>query len=88
MYNIGGRKFGLLNTGPYDCAPASLVMDQRKIGSCFQPVTELINLHNKKLMDSLRQLKRELPGFKYALHDYHTSLSERINNPSNYGNKT
>ncbi|KAG7544073.1 GDSL lipase/esterase [Arabidopsis thaliana x Arabidopsis arenosa] len=84
VYNLGGRKFGFLNTGPYDCAPASLVIDQTKIGSCFQPVTKLINLHNKKLLNGLRRLNHELSGFKYSLHDYHTSLAERINNPSKY----
>ncbi|CAL9218889.1 unnamed protein product, partial [Arabidopsis halleri] len=35
----------------------------------------------------LRLLNRELSGFKYALHDYHVSLSERIINPSKYGFK-
>ncbi|CAH8277735.1 unnamed protein product [Arabidopsis lyrata] len=55
--------------------------------SCFQPVTKLINLHNKKLLNGLRRLNHELSGFKYALHDYHTSLSERMNNPSKYGFK-
>ncbi|CAE5960165.1 unnamed protein product [Arabidopsis arenosa] len=87
VYKIGGRKFGFLNMGAYDCAPASLIIDQTKIGSCFKPVTELINLHNEKLRDGLRRLERELPGFKYALHDYHTSLSERMKNPSKYGFK-
>ncbi|XP_006303510.2 GDSL esterase/lipase 2 [Capsella rubella] len=87
VYKLGGRKFGFLNMGAYDCAPASLIIDQTKIGSCFEPVTQLINLHNEKLQNSLRRLERELTGFKYALHDYHTSLSERINNPSKYGFK-
>ncbi|KAG7600528.1 hypothetical protein ISN44_As06g046220 [Arabidopsis suecica] len=87
VYKIGGRKFGFLNMGAYDCAPALLIIDQTKIGSCFKPVTELINLHNEKLRNGLRRLERELSGFKYAFHDYHTSLSERMNNPSKYGFK-
>ncbi|VYS49040.1 unnamed protein product [Arabidopsis thaliana] len=87
VYKIGGRKFGFLNMGAYDCAPASLIIDQTKIGTCFKPVTQLINLHNEKLGSGLRRLERELSGFKYALHDYHTSLSERMNNPSKYGFK-
>ncbi|EOA39263.1 hypothetical protein CARUB_v10012268mg, partial [Capsella rubella] len=87
VYKIGGRKFGFLNLGAYDCAPASLIIDRTKIGSCFKPLTELIDLHNKKFSNVLRQLERELSGFKYALHDYHASLSERINNPSKYGFK-
>lgn len=85
MYKVGGRKFGFLNIGAYDCAPASLIIDQTNIGSCFKPITDLINLHNKKLPNVLKLLERDLSGFKYALHDYHTSLSERINNPLKYG---
>ncbi|XP_010462303.1 PREDICTED: GDSL esterase/lipase 3-like [Camelina sativa] len=87
LYEMGGRKFGFLNMGPYDCAPNSLIRDRTKIGSCFKPAAELIDMHNKKFPDVLRRLQSELSGFRYALHDYHTSLSERINNPSKYGFK-
>ncbi|CAA0293389.1 unnamed protein product [Arabidopsis thaliana] len=57
------------------------------IGSCFKPAAELIDMHNKKFPDVLRRLQRQLSGFRYALHDYHTSLSERINSPAKYGFK-
>ncbi|KFK34784.1 hypothetical protein AALP_AA5G193300 [Arabis alpina] len=87
VYKMGGRKFGFLNVGAYDCSPSSLILDRTKIGSCFKPATELIDMHNKKFPDVLRRLQRELTGFRYALHDYHTSLSERINNPTKYGFK-
>ncbi|KAF3521329.1 hypothetical protein F2Q69_00047027 [Brassica cretica] len=84
---MGGRKFGFLNVGAYDCAPGASILDRTNIGSCFKPVTELVDLHNKKFADALSRLQRELSGFRYALHDYHTSLLERINNPSIYGFK-
>ncbi|AEE33032.1 GDSL-motif lipase 3 [Arabidopsis thaliana] len=87
VYKMGGRKFGFLNVGPYECSPNSLIRDRTKIGSCFKPVAELIDMHNKKFPDVLRRLQRQLSGFRYALHDYHTSLSERINSPSKYGFK-
>ena len=85
VYKMGGRKFGFLNVGAYDCAPGASILDRTNIGSCFKPVTELVDLHNKKFADALSRLQRELSGFRYALHDYHTSLLERINNPSIYG---
>lgn len=87
VYKMGGRKFGFLNVGAYDCAPGASILDTANIGSCNKPVTELIDLHNKKFPDGLRRLQRELSGFKYALHDYRTSLLDRINNPSKYGFK-
>ncbi|CAA7018495.1 unnamed protein product [Microthlaspi erraticum] len=87
VYKMGGRKFGFLNVGAYDCAPAALILDRTNIGSCYKPVTELIDLHNKKFSDALKRLQRDLPGFRYAFHDYRTSLLERINNPMKYGFK-
>ncbi|KAL9309629.1 GDSL esterase/lipase 3 [Arabidopsis thaliana] len=72
VYKMGGRKFGFLNVGPYECSPNSLIRDRTKIGS---------------FSDVLRRLQRQLSGFRYALHDYHTSLSERINSPAKYGFK-
>ncbi|KAJ4896773.1 GDSL esterase/lipase 3 [Raphanus sativus] len=87
VYKMGGRKFGFLNVGPYDCAPGARILDIANIESCNKPVTELIDLHNKKFPDGLKRLQRELSGFKYAFHDYRTSLLQRINNPSKYGFK-
>ncbi|KAH0852699.1 hypothetical protein HID58_093771, partial [Brassica napus] len=63
VYKMGGRKFGFLNVGAYDCAPAASILDTANIGSCNKPVTELIDLHNKKFPDGLRRLQRELSGF-------------------------
>jgi hypothetical protein len=87
LYKLGARKFGFLSLGPFGCTPSALIINSTKIGSCFEPVTELINLHNQEFPKVLRRLERRLSGFKYALHDFHTSLSQRINNPSRYGFK-
>ncbi|CAN8259395.1 unnamed protein product [Cochlearia groenlandica] len=87
LYKLGARKFGFLSLGPYGCTPSASIIDQTKIGSCFGPTSELINLHNQAFPKVLRRLERQLSGFKYSLHDFHTSLLERINNPSRYGFK-
>ncbi|CAN8321891.1 unnamed protein product [Cochlearia groenlandica] len=87
VYKMGGRKFGFLNIGAYECAPAILVLNTTNIESCNKVIAEAFYLHNNKFSDALKRLERELSGFKYALHDYHTSLLERINNPSKFGFK-
>ncbi|XP_018451864.1 GDSL esterase/lipase 3 isoform X2 [Raphanus sativus] len=87
VYKMGGRKFGFLNMGAYECAPGISILDPTNIGSCSKPVAELIYLYNIKFPDALRRLQREISGFRYALHDFHTSLLERIHNPSKYGFK-
>lgn len=84
---MGARKFGFLTLGPYGCTPSMSITDPTKIGSCFEPVSELINLHNQEFPKVLRRLERQLSGFKYSLHDFHTSLLQRINSPLRYGFK-
>lgn len=85
LYILGARKFGFLSLGPYGCTPSSSIIDRTKIGTCFEPITELINLHNTEFPKVLRRLDGELSGFKY--HDFYNSLSQRINNPARYGFK-
>ncbi|CAA7024658.1 unnamed protein product [Microthlaspi erraticum] len=87
LYKFGARKFGFLSLGPFGCTPSMSITDPTKLGSCFEPVSELINLHNQEFPKVLRRLERELSGFKYSLHDFHTSLLQRINSPSRYGFK-
>lgn len=48
---------------------------------------QLIRLHNKALSQVLKDLAKELPGFKYALYDLYTSTLQRVNHPSKYGHK-
>ena len=69
MYKVGGRKFEFLNIGSYDCEPASLIIDRTNIGSSFKAITDLIDLHNKKILNVLEGLESDLFGFKYVLHD-------------------
>ncbi|VVA97597.1 unnamed protein product [Arabis nemorensis] len=87
IYKIGGRKFGIMNMGRLDCIPGLLTMDPTRIGSCFEPITELIKLHNARIPNVLRDLQRRLPGFKYSLFDSYTAGTEAMENPTKYGFK-
>ncbi|KAF3605690.1 hypothetical protein DY000_02050640 [Brassica cretica] len=87
IYKLGGRKFGLMNMGRLDCVPGLLTMDPNRIGSCFEPITELIKLHNLRIPNVLRDLQRRLPGFKYSLFDSYTAGTEAMENPTKYGFK-
>lgn len=53
---MGGRKFGFLNVGVYDCVLVVLILDIVNIGFCNKLVIELIDLYNKKFLDGLRWL--------------------------------
>lgn len=76
-----------MNVGRLDCVPGMLTMDPTRIGSCFEPITELIKLHNVRISNVLRDFQRRLPGFKYSLYDAYSAGTEAIENPTKYGTK-
>ncbi|XP_031265365.1 GDSL esterase/lipase 1-like [Pistacia vera] len=87
IYEIGGRKFGFLNLDDLGCLPLIRAIVPGSSGSCLESVSELAKLHNKALSEVLPELESQLPGFKYAIHDFYNSSLEIINNPSRYGLK-
>ncbi|XP_021720395.1 GDSL esterase/lipase 5-like [Chenopodium quinoa] len=87
IYKIGGRKFGFLNLAPVGCLPALRILNSEGDGGCHKEVTSYIRLHNEAVLQGLKELEKQLPGFKYALFDYYTSTLQRVNHPSKYGYK-
>ncbi len=51
----------------------------------MEEIITLVKLHNKALSGVLSKLESQLKGFKYAIADFYTFLSERMDNPSKYG---
>ncbi|GMY34847.1 GDSL esterase/lipase 1-like [Fagus crenata] len=87
IYKKGGRKFGFPNLVPLGCLPLARAANPGNTGTCMLELSALAKLHNKALSKVLPKLERQLNGFKYAIADFYTSLSERIDNPSKYGFK-
>ncbi|XWS39711.1 hypothetical protein CRYUN_Cryun18bG0078400 [Craigia yunnanensis] len=87
IHKKGGRKFGFLSLGPLGCIPGMKLIVAGSTSSCLDKATTLAHLHNKALSIALQKLENQLEGFKFANHDFYTSLSERMNNPSKYGFK-
>ncbi|XP_055961789.1 GDSL esterase/lipase 1-like [Mercurialis annua] len=88
IYKNGGRRFGFSTLIELGSSPASRAFEQTNttpIG--FKEAEIQIHLHNKALPKVLKDLKKDLGGFKYCIFDLHTSASERINNPFKYGFK-
>ena len=85
IYKKGGRKFGFPNLVPLGCLPLARAANPGNTGTCMVELSALAKLHNKALSKVLPKLERQLNGFKYAIADFYTSLSERIDNPSKYG---
>ncbi|XVF67194.1 hypothetical protein PTKIN_Ptkin10aG0100700 [Pterospermum kingtungense] len=87
IHKKGGRKFGFLSLGPIGCIPGLKLLVSGSTSSCLDKATRLAHLHNKALSVALQKLENQLEGFKFANHDFYTSLIERMNNPSKYGFK-
>ncbi|XP_050231359.1 GDSL esterase/lipase 2-like [Mercurialis annua] len=86
IYKIGGRNFGFVGMGAFDCAPNIKLLNKEK-GSCNKEISSLIELHNTKLPNTLKEIKGQLQEFQYVFFDFYTTLLERINNPSYFGFK-
>lgn len=85
IYKTGGRKFGFLNLPPVGCFPALRMLNPQGNDECQTEVSSYIKLHNKAISIALKDLAKDLPGFKFALFDYYTSTLQRVNHPSKFG---
>ncbi|XP_021847495.1 GDSL lipase [Spinacia oleracea] len=77
IYDQGGRKFAFQNLGPLGCMPSMKYMLNFK-GTCAPEPQELAKLHNAKFAALAKRLQSQLPGFKYSIYDFYTSLYLRV----------
>lgn len=83
IYKLGGRKFAFINVPPLGCLPTF----RNRNGSCRKEASLLSALHNKALSKLLRELEKQLKGFKHSHFDLNSFLEQRINHPSQFGFK-
>lgn len=83
VYEMGGRKFSFQNCGPIGCLPFSKY--EMGINVCWNETEQLAQMHNIALPRALVELEKELPGFKYVLFDFYTTLLDRIVNYTKFG---
>ncbi|XP_065868507.1 GDSL esterase/lipase 2-like isoform X2 [Euphorbia lathyris] len=86
IYKIGGRKFGFIGVGAFDCSPSMRALEQNK-GGCNEVLSSLTKLHNEALPKILKEMQSQLKEFQYSYFDFYTTFSERITNPLKYGFK-
>lgn len=84
IYNIGGRKIAFQNAGALGCV-ASNVAQSADGKSCIEDLCTLANMHNHVLSQSLKNMERRLPGFKYSIFDYYHAIRDRVLHPTKYG---
>ncbi|XP_015168434.1 GDSL esterase/lipase 5-like [Solanum tuberosum] len=90
IYKEGGRKFVMLNLGPFGCLPSVRAFNlQKRVtnGSCMEKATNLAKMFNSALPKMLKQLEKQLPGFKYTIFNFFKVVADSIHNPTKYGVK-
>ncbi|XP_059456687.1 GDSL esterase/lipase 1-like isoform X2 [Corylus avellana] len=86
VIKMGGRKFGFQNLGPIGCMPATKASLGITTDCAHEPLV-IAKMHNIALPKLLQKIQRQLPGFKYALYDYYTTLAERTLYSTKFGFK-
>lgn len=88
VHEIGGRKFGLLNTPSIGCFPfVNALVNGTKIGSCLEEFSAPAQVHNTMFSEELQKLTKEIKGFKYSLFDLFNFTLDASSNPTKYGLK-
>ncbi|KAL2932959.1 GDSL esterase/lipase 4 [Bienertia sinuspersici] len=85
IYNQGGRKFAFQKIGSLGCMPSMKYLVSYKGTGCVQELQELAEMHNTAFDAIVQKLETQLPGFKYSIYDFYTSIYLRILNGSSYG---
>ncbi|WJX87001.1 hypothetical protein P8452_69235 [Trifolium repens] len=88
IYDLGGRKFGILNQPSMGCFPTiKAFVNGTKPGSCIEDYSALSKVHNTVLFVELEKLRKHIKGFKYSYFNFFDVSFEVINNPSKFGLK-
>jgi len=83
---MGGRKFGILNQLSLGCFPAiKAFVNGTNSSSCIDEFSALAEVHNTKLYAELKNLTKQIKGFKYSYFDFYHLSFEVISNPSKFG---
>ncbi|KAA3476185.1 GDSL esterase/lipase [Gossypium australe] len=90
MYEKGGKKFWVHNTGPLGCLPQKLALLARNATEldehgCLQPFNNAAKTFNAQLRVLCEQLRRELINVTIVYVDIYSIKYDLIANASNYG---
>lgn len=89
LYNEGGRKFWLHNTGPFGCLPKFIALsDKKDLDSfgCISSFNSAARLFNEALYHSSQKLRTELKDAALVYVDIYAIKNDLIANGTKYGN--
>ncbi|KAL8171754.1 hypothetical protein V2J09_023558 [Rumex salicifolius] len=90
LYDQGGRKFQMHNTGPLGCLPQKLSMVQHKTeqldsAGCFSNYNKAAKLFNQALIELSQQMRSEMKDATIVYVDIYAIKYDIISNAAVYG---
>ncbi|KAJ9180364.1 hypothetical protein P3X46_008622 [Hevea brasiliensis] len=88
LYDQGGRKFWIHNTGPLGCLPQKLALVQKKDldpHGCISSYNSAAKLFNEGLRRSCQRMRSQLTGATIVYVDMYSVKYDLIANSSKYG---
>jgi len=89
LYNEGGRKFWVHNTGPFGCLSKLIALSQKKdldSFGCLSSYNSAARLFNEALYHSSQKLRTELKDATLVYVDIYAIKNDLITNATKYGN--
>ncbi|KAM0929753.1 hypothetical protein ACQ4PT_001378 [Festuca glaucescens] len=83
LYDMGARKFGIINMGPVGCVPRVRVLNAT--GACNDSMNRMATGFAAAVKSGLAALAPTLPGFTYSLADSFVSTQASFTNPQSLG---
>lgn len=88
LYNEGGRKFWVHNTGPFGCLPKLIALSRKKdldSFGCLSSYNSAARLFNEALYHSSQKLRTELKDATLVYVDIYAIKNDLITNATKYG---
>lgn len=83
MYELGGRKFAIISTGPIGCTPS--LREHSKTKECNEEANRLAVEFGVSVAQLMHEMASELGDVKYTFFNTTVSLLGYIQNPEEHG---
>ncbi|XP_009418683.2 GDSL esterase/lipase At5g55050-like [Musa acuminata AAA Group] len=85
LYDLGARKFALINVPPVGCCPISRVM--HPLGACLDGLNALTKGFNDRVSVLVKNLSSEMEGMKYTVGNSYNVVMDIVSDPAGVGYK-
>ncbi|KAH0457070.1 hypothetical protein IEQ34_014977 [Dendrobium chrysotoxum] len=87
LYDLGARKFLIVNISPIGCIPNQLASHGSDTGACVESVNQMASQYNRKLKEMVDQYNAQLKESTFLYWDAFSFALNVIENYANYGFK-